>query len=477
MIVNSLSEILSDNIHVIIIGSGPAGISTALKLEKNKIKSLILEAGGIQQSADSHEYLKGEFQGDEYPRLSSLRMRQFGGTSALWGGSCNPFREEDLYEWPIKLKDLNEYSLEAKQILNLKKNFYDEKFSENLKIYSVLWSNVKFGKKYFEHIKKSKFINLSLNTVFFNFNGKGKKIDNITCFKSGKFLNLKANYYVLSCGGIENSRLMLWAKEKNKTLFSHKLPIGKYYMNHPYYLIGEGLIFYKKYNEYFFNNNIMNKPLTSCEQRIHFSADNNFIIKNKILNSGIYLYFNVFWKYNSLFKQLRCVAPKYFKEVYDKIKAKEAYQIKIYTLQEQKPLEENFINLSNKLDPLNIPLAKIYWKRSFSEIKSAKTIAEELGGVFIDNEIGRIALYNYLYSKTDAYNVITGNHQLGGTRMGHSPNDSVVDKNLKVHDVENLFINGSSVFRTGGHNHPTYTIVKLALRLGDHLKNLKNIQN
>ena len=34
MIVNSLSEISNINNSVIIIGSGPAGISTAIKLEK-----------------------------------------------------------------------------------------------------------------------------------------------------------------------------------------------------------------------------------------------------------------------------------------------------------------------------------------------------------------------------------------------------------------------------------------------------------
>ena len=204
MIVNNLSEILSNNINVIIIGSGPAGISTAIKLEKNKIKSLILEAGGIEQEIDSSIYLKGEVKGDEYPELSSLRLRQFWGTSGLWGGICNPFREEYLNEWPIKLKDLNKYSLEAKEILNLKKKFYDEKFSENLKIYNLSWSNVRFGEKYFEHIKRSKYINLSLNTAFLNFNGKTKKIDSVTCFKNDKFYNLKAYYYVLSCGGIEN---------------------------------------------------------------------------------------------------------------------------------------------------------------------------------------------------------------------------------------------------------------------------------
>ena len=57
--------------------------------------------------------------------------------------------------------------------------------------------------------------------------------------------------------------------------------------------------------------------------------------------------------------------------------------------------------------------------------------------------------------------------------MGESSIDSVVDKNLKVHGKNNLFINGSSVFRTAGYSHPTYTIVKLAARLADHLSSIK----
>ena len=57
--------------------------------------------------------------------------------------------------------------------------------------------------------------------------------------------------------------------------------------------------------------------------------------------------------------------------------------------------------------------------------------------------------------------------------MGESSIDSVVDKNLKVHGKNNLFINGSSVFSTAGYSHPTYTIVKLAARLADHLSSIK----
>ena len=72
MIVNNLSEFLNTNINVIIIGSGPAGISTAIKLEKNKIKSLIVEAGGVEPEIDSSLYLSGEIKGDKYPELSSV---------------------------------------------------------------------------------------------------------------------------------------------------------------------------------------------------------------------------------------------------------------------------------------------------------------------------------------------------------------------------------------------------------------------
>ena len=60
--------------------------------------------------------------------------------------------------------------------------------------------------------------------------------------------------------------------------------------------------------------------------------------------------------------------------------------------------------------------------------------------------------------------------------MGNNQNSSVVDKNLKLHNIENLYICGSSVFPTGGHANPTISIIQLSLRLGDHLtKKLKTI--
>ena len=44
---------------VCIIGSGPAGISLALQLEKQKIPCLIVEAGGFERSEEGQSNFKG----------------------------------------------------------------------------------------------------------------------------------------------------------------------------------------------------------------------------------------------------------------------------------------------------------------------------------------------------------------------------------------------------------------------------------
>jgi choline dehydrogenase-like flavoprotein len=63
-----------------------------------------------------------------------------------------------------------------------------------------------------------------------------------------------------------------------------------------------------------------------------------------------------------------------------------------------------------------------------------------------------------------------GDHHMGAFRMSTTAEDGIVDPNLKVHSVDNLFLAGCGVFPTAGYANPTLTIVALALRLADYLK-------
>jgi len=61
---------------------------------------------------------------------------------------------------------------------------------------------------------------------------------------------------------------------------------------------------------------------------------------------------------------------------------------------------------------------------------------------------------------------------MGALRMSAYPEDGIVDRNMRVHTVDNLYVAGSGVYPTSGHPNPTLTIVALALRLADHLQSL-----
>jgi choline dehydrogenase-like flavoprotein len=63
----------------------------------------------------------------------------------------------------------------------------------------------------------------------------------------------------------------------------------------------------------------------------------------------------------------------------------------------------------------------------------------------------------------------TAFHWLGSTRMADSAVDGCVDRDLRYHELDNLFVLSTSVFPSASSANPTLTLAALALRLGDHL--------
>ena len=104
MIIRDIKVLKNKLFPIIIIGSGPAGITIAKKLEENKINSLIIEAGDEEYQESSQEYYKSKVFGDDITDLRYSRLRQLGGTSGHWGGWCKP-----IEKWNIEFNNGNNY--------------------------------------------------------------------------------------------------------------------------------------------------------------------------------------------------------------------------------------------------------------------------------------------------------------------------------------------------------------------------------
>jgi len=155
MILKNLDNIDLDNFPVAIFGSGPAGITTALELEKKNIKSLIIEAGDEKYSETSQTFYEGKIIGDQVTDLSLSRLRQFGGTSGHWGGWSKPMEKYNLELWPINENNLNPYLKRTCEILNINNQFRKSSLNEFFNQIEFQYSKVKFADKFKNYIKNS----------------------------------------------------------------------------------------------------------------------------------------------------------------------------------------------------------------------------------------------------------------------------------------------------------------------------------
>ncbi len=471
-----IKDIEIQNYDHVVVGTGPAGITLALQLKKkNKNRVLLVEAGSFEYEEDSQEFYKGEIINNcNLKELHESRIRAFGGTSMVWGGMCRELDEIDFDEWPIKKTDLSIYLEEAKNILLVNENFLDDKFiDENIKLIDFQWSEptIRFNDFYKDKIINDKKIDLLINTAVTKIEGN-TKVEMLELFdhKENNFHKVKPKNIILACGAIENSRILLYSRTQSKNSFLKPLTIGKNYLVHPHYVVAKSLVEMEEIKKAF-DQKYMTKEM------FFVSPSNNFIKENAIGNIGLRFQVNEYpHDSKELLKDLLCIAPDYAKKIAALGNKKiDCTNIKFFSSWEVKPNDENYINLDeSNIDKLGIPRVKVNVNLNENTKKTVKIFVEEVGKFLIDKELGRVAIRNFFYSDKyiwpkDGYG---GSHEMGGTKMGVSTKDSVVDKNLKVHGIENLYILGSSVFPTCGHANPTLTICQLALRLGNYLNKL-----
>ena len=138
-------------------------------------------------------------------------------------------------------------------------------------------------------------------------------------------------------------------------------------------------------------------------------------------------------------------------------------------LAEQAPDPENRVTLGTELDALGCAKIKLYWRWNEIDTQSILKVQDILVEEFAKAGLGRLKLER----DRDLPQLILPSihHHMGTTRMSESPRQGVVDANCQVHGVSNLYIASSSVFPTGSYANPTLTIVAMAIRVADQVKN------
>jgi choline dehydrogenase-like flavoprotein len=138
---------------------------------------------------------------------------------------------------------------------------------------------------------------------------------------------------------------------------------------------------------------------------------------------------------------------------------------------EQEPNPESRVILTDEVDRFGVPRVAIDLRFTGGDSRSVIGSHRVLDAALRTSGIGRLE-YWYPQDQLDdrvLAQATDGLHQVGTTRMGRNPKDSVVDENLRVHDVANLHVASSSVFPTTGQANSTLLATALAIRLAHHL--------
>ena len=144
-------------------------------------------------------------------------------------------------------------------------------------------------------------------------------------------------------------------------------------------------------------------------------------------------------------------------------------RVRLRNFMEMEPRPEQRVVLGSARDPHGLPVPRVIHTPTALDRRSMVAVHEAMARELGRNGFGR--LDGALRVDADPWPIDQdASHHLGATRMGRDPATSVVDADLRLHEVGNLYCAGASVFPTSGCANPTFTLVALAIRLAAHLR-------
>jgi len=511
---------------ICIIGAGAAGISMAMEFDKLGRSVLLVESGNFKFEGKTQDLNKGYSIGQAYFPIQSCRLRFFGGTTGHWTGQCSTLDDIDFEErdwvkhsgWPIKKSDLDPYYVKAHEICELQEYEYESEYWEdklNKKaiefdkkiVRTKIWQKstpTRFGTKYRSNIVNSKNIRLitDANLTRINLTEFGNEVADLKLSTlSNKTHTVKARAYVMACGALQNVRHLLNSNNIiNKGVGNENDLVGRFFMEHPHVdsadmvllantnmnLYYDGALNSKAFGMFSTSDSIQRGlKLQNYSARVESEDSKSLVVDQESGDASGKLkqWENLDEKIEKVNRLRRVVGNRSTDWIIDKFVIEEKQRLTqegnklgtsyhvLNTRSEQSPNPDSRVDLADTKDALGIPHTRLNWQLTESDktsiLKSNLILGRELGRL----GIGRLKINDWLLAEKIEWPTFLGGgwHHLGVTRMHEDPKKGVVDKNCKVHSVNNLFISSSSVFTTSGVANPTLTIVALSLRLADYL--------
>ncbi len=387
-------------------------------------------------------------------------------------------------------------------------------------------SPILFGQAYRDELRQAPNITVLLhaNLLEFQANSDGSSVDHARIGTlDGRQGQVRARHYVLACGGIENARLLLMSDSVAPSgLGNDRDLVGRYFMDHPSGKMGSVHTDTPERLTQPYDRNLGKGPAPSFPEiglseefqktqqllsgRVHpFAVEGDVPKGIRALRDLRATLRPPAQDEGSVLERRLCAAMKngpsggeagvagsesigklalrlglgigdIAKAMAQKLADKPTVQsnrVELIGYFEQAPNPDSRITLGDERDALGQRKVCVDWRLTPLDTHTYRAAATLFGTQLARASGGEFELEPWLAAGEAAMPEVHGTaHHLGTTRMSDDPQQGVVDRQCRVHGIDNLHVAGSSVFPTGGWAFPTFTIAALSLRLADTLRDL-----
>jgi len=493
----------------------------ARELTGQAFKVCLIESGGIRYDGRTQALARGELAGDFGFPLDETRVRGFGGTTAIWQGACRPLDAFDFEPhdwvpfsgWPFGRSVLDPYYARAQAVCEIGPPTYElqdweESDAQRLPL-DPRWINThvfqispptRFARAYRQAIFSAPNITTLLyaNVLDIETTDNARVATAVRIGTlSGTRFRVGARFFVLAVGGVEAPRLLLASNRQNaKGLGQEHDLVGRFFMDHPRL---ESAVLHlddapARMRLYSVHASQRVAPPTAIEGFLSIASET--LAKERMVrcafqvpphwrsypefhSKGVMALRQIGWairarhipyqwphRLRTVLAGARAVALTGLRRLGEARTSRAEFVLT--ACGEQSPNPESRVVLGSTRDQFGAPQARLDWQLSEIDLRSIRRANEILASAVEAAGIGHVT--SLIDSNGKSRKLRSGFHHMGTTRMHRDPTQGVVDPDCRVFGMANLFIAGSATFPTGGYANPTLTIIALALRLADHIR-------